>query len=159
MKVIKNNYINKEHMDVQIPKTLIIKCDRCGSELEITEEDTYIGAYGAVYAICPCCNEDTMVDEFEGIILTKDNIEFPIHFHRTHKDLKGVKEVEPEEINKDIKKAIEYFRGNKDEHSWYTSTGDMFLSVYRYPGDEEYFVMVAKDFYETNIPFGLLDYE
>lgn len=161
MKVIKNNYVNKEHInvDVQVPKTLKIKCDRCGSELEIVEEDTYIGAYGAAYVICPCCGEDSMVEELDGITLTKDNIDFPIHFHRTNKDLKGVKEISSDKIIKDIKKAIEYFRENKDEWHWYTSIGDTFLSVYRHPGDEDYFIVVAKDFYETNIPFELHDYE
>ena len=34
-----------------------------------------------------------MVEELEGITLTKDNIKFPVHFKRTNKDLKNVKEM------------------------------------------------------------------
>lgn len=157
MKVIKNNCIEKPQETIQ--KQLIIKCDRCGSELEITEEDTYIGWLGSVCVTCPCCGRDTMIEDLEGITLTKDNLEFPIHFHRSHKDLKGIKEIASDEIIKEIRGAIEYFRKNKNEWHWYTSYGDLFLCVYRHPGDEEYFIMVARDFYETAIPFGLHDYE
>lgn len=157
MKIIKNNCTKEVVKDV--PKTLRVNCDDCDSELEITAEDTHIGWLGAAYVTCPCCGEETMVEEIEGIDLTKDNIEFPIHFHRSHKDLKGVKEASSDEIVKDIKKAIEHFRENKDEWNWYISYGDLFLSVYRYPGDEDYYVMVARDFYETYIPFEPQDYE
>ena len=55
--------------------------------------------------------------------------------------------------------SFKFFRENKDEWNWYTSHGDLFLSVYRHPGDEDYFVLVTKDFYETYIPFEREDYE
>lgn len=100
-----------------------------------------------------------MVDELDGITLTKDNLEFPIHFIRTVKGLRDVVEVSSDKIIEGIKRAITYFRIHKDEACWYTSYGDLFLSVFRYPGDEEYFIMVTKDFYETYIPFENEDYE
>ena len=98
MKIIKNNYSAEENKD-QI-KTIQITCDHCGSELEITEEDIYIGAYGAVYVICPCCGEEIMIEELEGVTLTMNNIEFPIHFVRSNKDIRNVKEVPFNEIVK-----------------------------------------------------------
>ena len=100
-----------------------------------------------------------MVDELDGITLTKDNLKFPVHFNRTTKGLRHVVEVHSDEIINGIKKAITYFRENKDEWNWYTSHGDLFLSVYRHPDDEDYFVLVTKDFYETYIPFEREDYE
>lgn len=159
MKVIKNNYNANTEVKKEVENTFKICCSNCYSELEVTEEDAHIGVYGAAHVTCPCCGEDTMVKDLEGITLTKDNIKFPTHFYRTNKNLRNVKEIESEEINEDIKSGIEFFRRNKDECSWYTSTGDTFLSVFRYPEDEEYFVMVAKDFYETYIPFEKEDYE
>lgn len=157
MKVLKNNYNLEE--DTITPKSIQIKCDRCGSELEITVEDTYIGAYGAVYLICPCCNEETMVEELDGITLTKDNIKFPLHFVRTNKNMRCVKEIEPEEIEKEIKRGIEYFRINKEEWAYYMGYGDMSITIFRYDGDEEYHVLVAKDYYDTYIPFESQDYK
>lgn len=148
-----------EDIPKKLTKQLNIICDKCDSELEIVEEDTHIGWLGAKFVTCPCCGEDTMIDELEGITLTKDNLEFPVHFNRTNKDLRKVVEVKSDEIIRNIKRAITYFRKNKDEWSWYTSYGDMFLNVYRFSGDEEYSVVVSKDFYETCIPFEKEDYE
>ena len=159
MKVLENRYNAKEVKGEKIPDVLTIHCNECDSELEITENDTHIGWLGARFITCPCCGEESMVDELEGITLTKDNLEFPIHFNRTTKGLRHIVEVHSDEIINGIKKAITYFRENKDEWNWYTSHGDLFLSVYRYPDDEDYFVLVTKDFYETYIPFEREDYE
>lgn len=59
----------------------------------------------------------------------------------------------------ELRKQLHIFRENKDEWNWYTSHSDLFLSVYRHPDDEDYFVLVTKDFYETYIPFEREDYE
>lgn len=160
MKVLKDNSRNvevKEENTTLYP--LKINCSECDSELEITEEDTHIGWLGARFINCPCCGNEAMIDELDGITLTKDNLEFPVHFIRTAKGLRHVVEVNSNEIVNEIKKAITYFRENKDEFCWYTSHGDLFLIVFRYSGDEEYFVMVTKDFYETYIPFEREDYD
>lgn len=87
-----------------------------------------------------------------------DNIKFPIHFNRTNKELEGVKEVENEEITKQIRNGIDFLRENKDEFSWYVSYGDLFVSVFRFEGDEIYSVYVTRDFYNTEIPFEKSDY-
>lgn len=157
MKVLKNNCTTKVLKTV--PSTLKINCDTCDSELEITKEDTHIGWLGAVYVTCPCCGEETIIDELEGITLTKDNVEFPTHFNRTNKDLRNVVEISPDKITDAIKKAIEYFRQYKDAFAWYTASGDSLVAVYNNSGDEEYFVMVTKDYYTTYIPFEPQDYE
>ena len=160
IKVLKDNS-NKEELKEENNTIypLKIHCNECDSELEITEKDTYIGWLGAKFITCPCCGEESMVDELEGITLTKDNLEFPIHFSRTTKGLRHVVEVSSDEIIKEIQRGITYFRRHKDEYYWYTSHGDLFLIVFRYSGDEDYFVMVTKDFYETYVPFENEDYE
>lgn len=159
IKVIKNNY-QKEHIEeAKTNNSIKINCDKCDSELEITENDTHIGWLGARFITCPCCGEESMVDELDGITLTKDNLKFPVHFNRTTKGLRHIVEIKSDEIIKEIKRAITYFRENKNEWHWYTSHGDLFLSVYRHPDDEDYFVLVTKDFYETYIPFEREDYE
>ena len=161
IKVLKDNNINKKYAKEKnnITFPLKIHCSECDSELEITEEDTYIGWLGAKYITCPCCGQEAMVDELDGITLTKDNIKFPIHFIRTTKGLRSVIEVDSDEIVKEIQRGITYCRERKSEHYWFTSHGDFFLIIFRYSGDENYFVMVTKDFYETYIPFEQEDYE
>ena len=159
LKVLKNNAKVEDKILKTIPETIITYCDRCGSELEITEEDAHIGWLGAKFITCPCCGEESMVDEIEGITLTKDNLSFPEHFLKTNKNMRNVKEVSNYQITDEIKKAITYFRLHKEEWCWYTSYGDLFVIVWRMSGDEDYSVLVTKDFYETNIPFEEEDYE
>ncbi len=157
IKVIQNNF-NKTESIKEKQTTIHTFCDECNSELELTPEDTHIGWLGAAFVTCPCCGEETMVEELEGITLTKDNIVFPVHFQRCNKDKKSVKEIYNDKITSEIRKGIEWFRCNKDEYYWYTSYGDLFVIIFRYTDDEEYFVVVTKDFYNACVPFEKGDY-
>ena len=56
-----------------------------------------------------------MVEELQGITLTKDNIQFPVHFCRTRTGKIGVKEVTNWEVVDKIKRGIEGLRINKNE--------------------------------------------
>lgn len=159
IKIIKNNYKSHPNEEPIKNNKIRIHCSECDSELEITEEDTHIGWLGARYITCPCCGEESIVEEIDGITLTKDNIEFPKHFMRTNKEMRRVKEIEPPAIEKEIKKGIDYFRKNKDEWVWFKTYGDLFVVIFRNSEDEDYYITVTKDFYETYIPFEREDYE
>lgn len=162
MRVLKDNY-NKSTVDEVVerikpyPRKTI--CDGCLSELEYEESDLYMGSYGCMHLDCPLCGEDNMLDHHEkNIVLTKDNIEFPTHFHHVCKENGAVDRTNSEEIRKDIKRAIEFFRKNKNEYSCATWSGNLFVSVHRYAGDEMYDVTLTNDFYTMDIPFESADY-
>lgn len=159
IKVIQNNF-NQNNLNKKVevkPKVVHTFCEHCDSELEVSEEDAHIGWLGAAFVKCPCCGQETIVNELDGITLTRDNIEFPKHFYRTNKSLRDVIEITNEGIVNEIQKGIDYFRKNKDEYCWYTSYGDSFVIVFRYKNNKEYSVLVTKDFYDTDIPFGAED--
>lgn len=158
MKVLKDNYNVVKALEEKEPESIITCCDDCGSELEVSPEDMYVGWLGAMHCICPCCGEETMVEQAKGITLTKDNVRFPQHFLRRTFGIRHVKEVKEEEIEKQVRDIIEYLRRNKCDYK-YVSYGDLFLIVFKYDGDENYSVVVTKDFYETDIPFEEEDYE
>lgn len=160
IKVIQNNF-NKNNLNKKVevkPEVVHTICNHCDSELEVSKEDVHIGWLGAAFVKCPCCGQETMVDELEGITLTRDNISYPVHFNRTNKDLRNVIEVQKDEVIKEIQRGIDYFRTNKGESYWYSSHGDLFVIIFRYEGDEEYSILVTRDFYETDIPFEEVDY-
>ena len=159
IKVIRNNFNKGIAKPVSIYNTLEVCCENCNSELEITEADTHVGWLGSRYITCPCCGEESTVEELEPVTLTKDTLKFPEHFLRTNKTVRSVKEISSIEVNEAIDKAIDYFRENKTEWAWYTSFGDMFLVVFRFDGDEEYSIFVTKDFYEASLPFEKADYK
>lgn len=151
MKILKNNYNKKENVHMQVKEKMKIVCDQCGSELEITEDDTYIGWLGIAFVDCPCCGKEVMTD-FPGITLTKDNLIFPKHFHRCSKDT-GAVEVENDWIVSEISRAIDYLRIHKNEFAVELGSGDCTIHVYRYSDDSEYHIVVSRDYYETDIPF------
>ena len=84
MKVLKDN--TNRNVQNEEPKALIVECYECGSELEVTKEDTYIGEYGIRFVKCPCCEKETPVDVFGEFVLTADTVEFPQHFAWTSKE-------------------------------------------------------------------------
>lgn len=85
-----------------------------------------------------------MLDGNENDIkITKDNVEFPTHFNYSSTENVAVKSCNNENIKKEINRAIEYFRQNKDKWHWYTSYGNMFILVNRLEGDEKYDIAVT----------------
>lgn len=160
MKVLKNNYNEVDtHVDALEPYPRELECESCGSKLEYEKEDMKVGVFGAMHIKCPLCGYNNMLDGNEcDVILTKDNVEFPIHFHHTSKE-NGAKDVcYNEYIKEEIKCAIEFFRRNKNEYHWCTSYGNLYISIRKFEGDEEYDVVVTDRHWETYIPFESEDY-
>lgn len=161
MKVIKDNYNTKENEVVNAkPYPREVTCEYCGSTLEYDKSDVVIGEFGCAYIHCPLCDNDTYTyQDDEDVTLTVDNIEFPVHFHHVSKETGAVDCCNNEEVRKYIRKAIEYFRNNKEEFDWGCwITGNLYIQVHRYSGDEEYEVTVSNNFYSTDIPFEAEDY-
>ena len=162
MRILRNNYNenNKSVAKVTVkpyPRTYV--CDNCGSELEYEKSDLHMGFLGCMYLNCPLCGNENMVEENEGAItLTKDNIEFPTHFWHTSVETGAKDCCNNYEVKECINKAIKYFRENKEEYSYSTSYGNLYVEVHRYEGDENYEVVVSNNFYETYIPFEKEDY-
>lgn len=164
IKIIKNNYKNSdisEKVTKRIepyPRKLI--CENCESELEYEESDLVMGEYGCVFVDCPICGEHNMLDDNEhSITLTVGNIEFPVHFHHVSKETGAKDRVSIDEVRSEIKRAVDYFRKNKEEYNWHTWSGNLFIMVHRWSGDEQYEVIVSSDFYNMEIPFEEEDYE
>lgn len=157
MKVLVDNYNKESHIDNAntYPRNLV--CEKCCSELEYNKEDIKIGVYGVAYLDCPLCNHENMIDD-EGIDLTVDNVEFPTHFYRTSKEDGAIDCCNNEEVRACIKKAIKYFRENKEEFYWFTEHGNLHVNVTRWDGDKSYCVHVTNNYYTTYIPFESEDY-
>lgn len=164
IKILKNNYQEefapKESIKTVEPYPRKLICEGCRSELEYDESDLIMGEYGCMFIDCPICGGHNMLEDNEhSITLTVDNIEFPVHFHHVSKESGAKDRASADEVRSEIKKAVDYFRENKEEYSYYTWCGNLCVAVYRYSGDEEYSVIVSSDFYNTEIPFEEEDYE
>lgn len=164
MKVLKNNFneplneINEVIYKFE-PYPRSITCEECGSELEYDKSDMRMGMYGCNFIDCPLCGYDNMLEDNEyNIALTKDNVQFPVHFHHSSKET-GAKDIcNNTHIKECIKEAIEYFRTDKNEFVYLTSAGNTSVFVFKFDDDEDYEVFVCPDFYTTYIPFEQEDY-
>ena len=164
MKVIQNNYQNKTIVPSNVKQLkriekVTVECDNCGSVLEVSREDTHTGWLGLQFVTCPCCNYEMSIEEFDddAINICASNVKYPTHFMLCSKDFATV-ETSDKTINEWIQKGIEYFRNNKDEYYWYSGSGNTWVHIYRYEKDEEYMVIVSKDYEEGNIQFEKEDY-
>lgn len=165
MKILKNNFekIETYKSNVRIkpyPRTLI--CENCESELEYEEEDLVEGVFGAMYIECPLCGYSNMLDGNEhDVTLTKDNVNFPVHFYHISKE-NGAVEISSDRVKEWIKYCINHLRNDKDSADsagyCYTGSGDTMVYAFKLDGDEEYEVVVTKDYYSTYIPFENEDY-
>lgn len=160
MKVLKDNYNEERVEEITIePYPRELECEKCGSKLEYEKEDMEVGVLGCMHVRCPLCGYNNMLDGNEcDITLTKDNVEFPLHFFHTSKEDGAVESCNNNNIKREINRAIEYFRKNKDGYHWFTNYGNLYISVRRYEGDEDYDVVVTNNFYNTLIPFEPEDY-
>lgn len=160
MKVLKDNYKQAtyvEEINNNYPRKLV--CERCESELEYDKSDIAIGGYGCAFVGCPLCGYENYLDDGEhDIDLTKDNVEFPVHFAHVSSETGAVDCCNNERVKEYIRNGIDYFRKNKNEFVWYCGIGNLFITVYRYEGDENYYVQVTNNYYDTYIQFEAADY-
>ena len=166
MKVIQNNYKNQSRDPHQLPEQtkprvekVNLECENCGSVLEVSREDVHIGWLGLPFVTCPCCNYEMDVEEFEddAIDICASNVKYPTHFTVSSKDFRAI-EISDEEINKWIQQGIGYFRNNPEEYYWYMASGNSMVHMYKFDGDEEYYVIVSKDYEHGLIQFEDEDY-
>lgn len=154
MKILKDNYSAK----TDYPKVRI--CDNCLSEIEYEKVDIRIGFLGLAYLDCPLCGHDnTLEDDEDYVTLTVDNVEFPTHFYHTSVETGAFDYCNNTEIKKYISEAINFFREHKEEYNWCCQSGNLYVHVRRWAGDEVYEVVVSNNYYSTEIPFEEIDKE
>ena len=163
MKVLKNNINNPTYIENK--NEIEVNCFECDSVLSITKDDLSIGVYGAYGFVCPCCGKWSIIDDeiastFGCKLQTIDDIQFPLHFRTFDTDNNVVKKIDDEKINKYIRECVDKLRKEKDTDNTinYIQTGDTFVMVQKFDRDETYWVLIAKNPYETEMKFSQKDY-
>ena len=121
-------------------------CGECHAELEFSIDDTYVGAFGTRYLKCPVCGEELWT-EVDGIELTSDNIQFPIHFYKFGTDAVDIKD---EEIQKWVRKGLKAFETGDAEEFYFYMTGNAAMIILEM--EDEYSIYVMKNYWDCSIP-------
>lgn len=124
------------------------RCDNCYAELECNDEDTYEGAWGSYYVICPECGSECMVDDKLCVKLDSNNIQFPLHF--SHLSQNAVK-LEDERIQKFVRHCLKSLEDAEEDWGVFSLTGTGNTMVFAFKYEDEYVVYATKDYYETSI--------
>lgn len=138
MKVIQDNYIEKHNSEQYI-------CEHCNSVFEYNKEDIRFDADDEEIVFCPCCHKICYIDYTP---ITADNVEFPKSFYQfgVHN---GAVKIDDEEITFWIKDCINWLKNNPNESFKYRGSGDTFICVFNH--DDEYYIIVAKNYFDTSI--------
>lgn len=141
MRIIEDNYKYDLAKDYEIEYI----CESCNSVFQYNDDDIEIDEYEDEYVKCPCCGHKCLVDEK----VTEKNIEFPKSFYEFGgTNIKSV-DISDNEITTRIKECIKWLKENPNEPFRYTGYGNMFLCVFNH--QDEYYIMVAKNYFETSI--------
>lgn len=145
MKIITNNY--KKDNTTNVDAVHRVTCEECNSIFEVNNSELKIGHLGLKYCKCPCCGEEIYEEDFGEIELTADSVKFPQHYFYfgDGKDLKD------EEINKYVRESVKCLKENNQDFK-YVATGNSFIFVQRLEAEDEYYIIVCKNYYDTYIP-------
>lgn len=138
MKVIQNNNIQENVIEEEYI------CEECNSVFVYDDYDIYVDKDGEESVTCPCCNHRCIV----YTPVTEKNVEFPKSFYQFGKNINSVK-IDDKEITKTVKKCINYLKDNPEEFYRFVAYGDTFICVFNH--DDEYYVMVAKNYFEVSV--------
>ena len=122
------------------------KCEECRAELEFAFDDTYEGALGARYLKCPVCNKEIIVYEIEGTNLSSNNIQFPKHFFEP-----GGVNISDDEIQKLVRKCLKTAEESDKPYGYFVNTGTGNTRVILMAYEDEYEIIVTKDYYQTSM--------
>lgn len=132
--------------DVEEPKVYKTTCDDCGAELEYSYEDTHEGYAGMRCITCPMCGYEIMSEYFDGVELNSSNVEFPKHFYRFN----GV-DIDNERIQEWIRKCLKEAEESDEQYGYFLHAGTGNSAVILMAYEDEYNIIVAKNYYELSI--------
>ena len=135
--------INKKKEE---PKIYRQSCDQCGAELEFIFDDTYEGALGAKYIECPACNREIMVEALDCTKLTSENIEFPKHFWAPA----GI-DIDDGQIQQWVRQCLKVAEKSDEPYGYFVHTGLGNTEVILLAYEDEYYIIVTKDYYKTSV--------
>lgn len=135
MRIIQNNY--NEYTET----TQEIICEHCNSVFEIDNSDIITPVDDDEYVCCPCCNRKVYLYEPN----TKDNIRFPTSYYH----FENGADIIDEEIDEWVRKCIEWLEENPEESYKYIGSGNTFVVVFNH--EDEYYIVVTKNYFETDI--------
>ena len=133
-------------------------CDECCAELEIEENDVFVGEFGCHLFKCPCCGREVAIDGIERDTPPTFRKTF-FHYSVTKEGTVPFKHISDNEIQEMIDKCVHRLISEDVEVGEYTmeAIGDTAAYAFKYEDCIE--IIVTQDYYNDtffNEDFGLI---
>jgi hypothetical protein len=93
------------------------------------------------------CGYEIMSEHFDGVELNSSNVEFPKHFYRFEN---GV-DIPDREIQDWVRRCLQQAEESNEPYGYFFHTGSGNSMVILMGYEDEYNIIVAKNYYELNI--------
>ena len=123
-------------------------CDECQAELEIEENDVFVGEFGCHLFKCPCCGREVAIDGIERDTPPT----FRQTFWHTYVDKSNnTKHIEDDEVQRMIDKCVSNLISDDVEAGEFSmqGTGDTVVYAFKYEDCIE--ILVTQDYYEDTL--------
>lgn len=134
-------------------------CDECYAELEIEENDVFVGEFGCHLFKCPCCGREVAIDGIERDTPPT----FKQTFWHTHvSKSNNTVHIEDDEVQRMIDKCVSNLISDDVEAGEFSvqGTGDTVVYAFKYEDCIE--ILVTQDYYEDTLSeddYGLIHKE
>ena len=123
-------------------------CDECQAELEVEENDVFVGEFGCHLFKCPCCGREVAIDGIERDAPPT----FRKTFWHTHVDKSNdMKHIEDDEVQRMIDKCVSNLISDDVEAGEFSKQGTGDTVVYAFKYEDCIDILVTQDYYEDTL--------
>ena len=140
--------IGQKVKDVQSMWPKRVFCDDCYAELEIEENDVFVGEFGCYLFKCPCCGREVAIDGIERDTPPT----FKQTFWHTYVDKSNdTKHIEDDEVQKMINSCVSDLISDEVQAGEFSmrACGDTYVYAFKYEDCIE--ILVTQDYYEDTL--------
>ena len=140
--------ISQKIKDAQSMWPKRVFCDECQAELEVEENDVFVGEFGCHLFKCPCCGREVAIDGIERDTPPT----FKQTFWHTFVDKSNdTKHIEDDEVQRMIDKCVSNLISDDVEAGEFSKQGTGDTVVYAFKYEDCIDILVTQDYYEDTL--------
>ena len=140
--------ISQKIKDAQSEWPKRVFCDECQAELEIEENDVFVGEFGCHLFKCPCCGHKVAIDGIERDMKPT----FKQTFWHTHVGKSNnTVHIEDDEVQRMIDKCVSNLISDDVEAGEFSKQGTGDTVVYAFKYEDCIDILVTQDYYNDTL--------
>ena len=142
--------IGQKIKDAQSTWPKRVFCDECQAELEVEENDVFVGEFGCHLFKCPCCGREVAIDGIERDTPPTFRKTF-FHYSATKEGTVQSRHIPDDEIQRMIDKCVSNLISDDVEASEFSVQGTGDTVVYAFKYEDCIDILVTQDYYEDTL--------